>query len=297
MRPPLEITLLRTFVMLVEEQSVTRVARRLHRTQPAISLQLRRLETAAGREIFEPDLRRPRLTRYGEMLLPYARMMLKMHDEARSRLSTEEIEGRVTLGCPDLYAAFLLPQTLASFRAAYPGVEVTVRCALSAQLSEEISAGQIDVALATRMPGVHPKVRSVALLRQEPLVWLGANDGQAFRERTLPLAMLPEGNLYRDHALDALNRAGRAWRIACVSESISGLQAMALADAAVIVLAESVKVPGLRQLDVRDRLPPLPAVELVLWRRDPEASPAADHLAAHIAQDIGESAVAAGVLI
>jgi len=296
MRQPLEITLLRTFLMLLEEQSVTRVARRLNRTQPAISLQLRRLETAAGRPIFEPDLRRPRLTRYGEMLLPYARMMLKMHDEARTRLSTEEIAGRVTLGCPDLYAAFLLPQTLASFRAAYPGVEVTVRCALSAQLSEEISVGQIDVALATRMPNVHPKVRSIALLRKEPLVWLGAENGRAFREATLPLGMLPEGNLYRDHALDSLNRAGRAWRIACVSESISGLQAMALADAAVIVLAESVKAPGLRRLDAQDRLPPLPAVELVLWRRDPDALPAADHLAAHIAKDIGDGGIAAKIL-
>jgi DNA-binding transcriptional LysR family regulator len=222
--------------------------------------------------------------------------MLKMHDEARTRLSTEEIAGRVTLGCPDLYAAFLLPHTLASFRAAYPGVEVTVRCALSAQLSEEISSGQIDVALATRMPNVHPNVRSVALLRKEPLVWPGAENGRAVREPTLPLGMLPEGNLYRDHALDALNRAGLPWRIACVSESISGLQAMALADAAVIVLAQSVKAPGLRRLDDRDRLPPLPAVELVLWRRDPDASAAADHLAAHIAQDIGDARTSAQIL-
>ena len=72
------------------------------------------------------------------------------------------------------YAAFLLPQTLARFRASYPNIEVTVRCALSAQLAEEISKRQIDIALATRMPNVHPKVRSVTLLRCEPLVWLAA---------------------------------------------------------------------------------------------------------------------------
>ncbi|MEJ0040276.1 MAG: LysR substrate-binding domain-containing protein [Gammaproteobacteria bacterium] len=287
MPAPLEITLLRTFTMLVDKRSVTRVARQLNRTQPAISLQLRRLERAAGRRLFEADLRHPRLTRHGEMLLPYARMMLKMHDEARNRLASEDIAGRVTLGCPDLYAAFLLPQTLASFGDAYPGVEVTVRCALSAQLAREISAGEIDVALATRMPNVHPEVRSVVRLCDEPLVWLGAENGAAFREPILPLATLPEGNLYREHTLDALNRAGRAWRIACVSESISGLQAMALADAAVIVLAGSVKVPGLKRLDAEERLPPLPAVELVLWRRVSGLSPAAEHLAAHITRVIG----------
>jgi hypothetical protein len=71
---------------------------------------------------------------------------------------------------------------------------------------------------------------------------------------------------------------------------------MALADAAVIVLAESVKAPGLRRLDAQDRLPPLPAVELVLWRRDPDVLPAADHLAAHIAKDIGDGGIAANIL-
>jgi DNA-binding transcriptional LysR family regulator len=283
----LEINLMRTFVMLVEEQSVTKVARRLNRTQPAISLQIGRLNEAVGRPLFEYDLRHPRLTRHGEMLLPYARQLLKMHDDAYSRLSSEEIAGRVTLGCPDLYAAFLLPETLATFRAAYPGIEVTVRCALSAQLAEEISAGRIDVALATKMPNVHPVVSSIKLLRSEQLVWLGSKSGTAFRERVLPLALLPEGNLYRDYALQALDNAGRAWRIACVSESIAGMEAMALADAAVIVLAESVKVPGLRRLTVRDLMPPLPPVELVLWRRKHGLSSAADHLAMHIERAVG----------
>ncbi|HQS50245.1 MAG TPA: LysR family transcriptional regulator, partial [Xanthobacteraceae bacterium] len=139
MARPLEITLLRTFVMLVQEQSVTRVARKLNRTQPAISLQVKRLEEAAGRPLFEPDLRHLRLSRHGEMLLPYARTVLRMHEEACLRLAAEEIEGRVTLGCPDLYAAFLLPETLASFRASYPGVEVTVRCALSRQLAQDMT--------------------------------------------------------------------------------------------------------------------------------------------------------------
>lgn len=283
----LEINLLRTFVMLIEEQSVTRVARRLNRTQPAISLQLNRLSDAVGHPLFERDLRHLRLTRHGEMLLPYARQLLKMHDDARLRLSSEEIAGRVTLGCPDLYAAFLLPQTLASFKKAYPGIEVTVRCALSAQLAEEISVGRIDVALATRMPNVHPQVASIKLLRTEPLVWLGARSGSAFQEKTLPLALLPEGNLYRDYALAALNNVSRAWRIACVSESIAGMEAMALADAAVIVLAESVKVEGLRRLDERDSMPSLPSVDLVLWRRQVGMFPAVDHLAAHIERHLG----------
>ena len=69
MQRPLEIALLRIFVMLVEERSVTRVAQRLHRTQPAVSLQIRRLEDAVGRPLFESNLRHLRLSTRGVILL------------------------------------------------------------------------------------------------------------------------------------------------------------------------------------------------------------------------------------
>lgn len=286
----LDIPLLRTFVSLIEERSVTRVARRIGRTQPAVSLQIRRLEAAAGRPLFERDLRRLRLTRHGETLLVYARTILRTHDEAQIQLKGEELSGRVALGCPDLYAAFLLPQTLARFKSAYPNVEVTVRCALSRALANDMSEGKVDLALATEMPDVNPLVDERILLRAEPLVWLGATHGTAYRETPIPLGLLPEGNLYRDYALEALDRMNRQWRVACVSESIAGLQAMALADAAVIVLAASVQVHGLRKLETRDELPSLPNVNLVLWKKRRSGSLAADHLADHIVRDIGAAA-------
>lgn len=288
MSRPLEIALLRTFVLLVEEKSVTRVARRLNRTQPAVSLQIRRLEAAAGFPLFEPDLRHLKLSRHGEMLLPHARTMLRLDEEARLRLSADDVAGRVTLGCPDLYAAFLLPETLARFRDTYPGVEVTVRCALSRQLAQDMTEGLLDIAIATRMPGVSPRVGTGTLLRPEPLIWLGAEGGSAHLADPIPLAMLPDGNLYRDYALAALDHIGRRWRIACISESIAGLQSMALADSAVCVLAQSVRTPGLVRLGSAEGLPPLESVDLILWERHPGGSSAADHLAAHIRRSVSD---------
>ncbi|MBR1121021.1 LysR family transcriptional regulator [Bradyrhizobium lablabi] len=282
MQRVLEIGLLRTFVMLVEERSVTRVARRLHRTQPAISLQIRRLEDAVERPLFESNLRHIRLTAHGEMLLPYARNLLTTHDEVHSRLSADEVNGRVTLGCPDIYAAFILPRTLASFRQAYPKVEVTVVCALTKELARAIDECRVDVAVATRMPGVAPRDGLVCKLRTEPLVWQGAKGGSASRQETLPLALLSEGNLHRDLALNSLHQAGRPWRITCTSDSISGLQAVALSDSAIIVTAQSVQTEGLEILGDRSGLPPLPAVELMLWRRRSDVSVAAKRLAEEI---------------
>jgi DNA-binding transcriptional LysR family regulator len=280
--PLLELSLLRTFVLLVEEGSVTRVAQRLNRTQPAISLQLNRLEQLVGRKIFEANLRRPKLTSHGETLLAYAHKLLDLDNEARARLRSDEVSGRVVLGCPDLYAAFLLPRILARFQASYPNVEVTVYCALSRKVAEAMENNSVDVALVTHMPDVHPHLTDVTLLRRERLVWLGAEGGSAHRRDPLPVAMLPDGNRYRRLALSALDAQHREWRIACVSESIAGLQAMALSDVAVIVLGQSVEVRGLRQFDQSDGLPPLPEVELALWHRQHGWSAAADHLASYI---------------
>ncbi len=281
---PLEIALLRTFVLLAETGSVTAVARRIGRTQPAISQQLRRLEEAAGRPLFEGDLRHPSLTAQGLRLLERARQVLHLHDQAQAELRASEVAGRVRLGCPDLYAAFMLPATLRSFRRSHPAVEVMVHCALTRALVAEISAGRLDLALTTGMPGVEPGVGVGTLLRRERLVWMGRPEGSAWRRRPLPLAMLPEGNLYRDHALAALQAAGIPWSITCQSESIAGLQAMALADAAVTVLGESVQVPELAAAAEEHGLPGLPQVALVLWVRQPGADAAVDRLAEHIAE-------------
>src|SRR6201996_520669 len=152
MAVPLDLSLLRTFVLLVEEGSVTRVAQRLNKPQPAVSLQLNRLEQLVGRKLFEWNLRRPKLTSHGETLLSYARKLLELDNEARSRLRSDEVSGRVVLGCPDLYAAFLLPRTLARFQASYPNVEVTVHCALSRKIAEAVVNGSVDVAVVTHNP-------------------------------------------------------------------------------------------------------------------------------------------------
>jgi DNA-binding transcriptional LysR family regulator len=106
-------------------------------TQPAVSLQIRRLEDAPGRRLFEADLRRLHLTRHGEALKPYAYRILGLHDEAQMRIGTDEIAARVVLGCVDLYAS-ILPATLASFRKTYPSLEITVRYALTRVLAKEL---------------------------------------------------------------------------------------------------------------------------------------------------------------
>lgn len=286
MTQPLEIGLLRTFVVLTEERSVTRAARRLCRSQPAISLQIRRLEEAAGCRLFDDDLRHLRLTVNGETLLPYARSLLQMHDDVKRRLLSNDVEGRVVLGCPDPYVTSVLPDVLASFRERYPRIEVTVHCSFSRQLALAMDDGIIDLAIATLMRGVAPNRGMVRHLRSEPLSWLGAEDSDAHMHEPVPLALLPEGNLHRDRALMALNEAGRRWRIAYVSDNSAGLQALALGGGAVTVLPSATATRGLRWLGAKAGMPQLAPVDLMLWRRQPGLPLFAEQLAYHIEENL-----------
>src|SRR3979490_742002 len=104
----LDIRMLRSLISVVDTGSITETARRLGRTQPAITLQLQRLEDVTGKVPFPHEGARTQLPPEGDMVLAYAKSILRLHDELLSRLSSPEIHGHVVLGTPDLYAAYML---------------------------------------------------------------------------------------------------------------------------------------------------------------------------------------------
>jgi DNA-binding transcriptional LysR family regulator len=292
----LDVRVLRSFVSIVETGSVTETARRQGRTQPAITLQMKRLEDLIGKVLFREDSRRPILTDEGDMVLSYAKSILKLHDELLERLSSPEIEGHVLLGTPDLYAAYLLPSILALFRQAFPRIQVELRCSLSTPLVALVQRGEVDIALVTSMRDFS----GGQVVRQEQLIWIMGERYDIHRANPVPLALLPPGNIYRDHAIEGLERAGRKWRIACVSESVGGLQAAVFAGMAVTVLCKCALVDGMRQIGINEYFPPLPKVDLRLYRAPGSPTAAAtalhEYLARYLSMDPGaeEKDVTAG---
>jgi DNA-binding transcriptional LysR family regulator len=266
----LEIRMLRSLISVVETGSITETARRLGRTQPAITLQIQRLEDLTGRPLLLHGHRRILLTEHGALVLSYAKSIVRLHDELLGRLASPRIEGHVVLGTPDLYAANLLPPILNMFRQAFPLIQVELRCVLSTPLVSQVKRGDVDIALVTRMNDF----TGGRVVAQEPLIWIGAVGSEADRERPVPLALLPIGNVFREHAIAALGRIERPWRIACVSESASGLMAAVFAGMAVTVLGRSSLGAGMYELDPED-FPRLPAVELLLYKAERAISPAA----------------------
>jgi Transcriptional regulator len=194
----LDIRMLRSLMSVVETGSITETARRLGRTQPAITLQLQRLEELTGKAIFIPEGRRLFLTTEGETVLSYARSIVGFHDEMLSQLASPDIEGHVVLGTPDLYAAFMLPSILRIFRKAFPRVQLELNCSLSTPLVGCVKRGEVDIALVTRMNDF----TGGQVVRQEQLIWMTGEQSTAHNEKPIPLALLPPGNIYRDHAID-----------------------------------------------------------------------------------------------
>lgn len=275
-----DLSLLRTFVAIVETGGLTSAGRRVGRTQPAVSHQAKRLEDQVGRPLFEGGKRKLTLTSEGEILLEYARSMLRLNDEARARFDRPGVQGHVTLGTPDLYAAYLLPGILGSFSRAYPGIGIELRCQRSVHLAAALHNDEVDIAIVTRQSGL----LDGDIIRREPIVWVASGTSRCEHEPALPLALLPPGSVYRHCALEALGSAGRRWIITSLSDSIAGLQAAVYAGLAVAVMPQCAMSPAMRRLGAADGLPSLPAVDLVMVRKPHNLSPAAAQLAGYISQ-------------
>lgn len=288
MSAPLDLRLLQAFIHLVQTGSFSETSRRIGRTQPAVSLQINRLEEVTGAPLFTKVGRKLVLTDHGELVLGYARTIMGLHDELRARLAAPKLDGPVILGTPDLYAAYLLPAILSEFRDAYPNVHVELSCALSSKLMGAVERAEIDLAIVTGMPAF--KVGE--LIAQEELVWVTSQSGSVHLENPVPLAMLPPGNIFRDYGLAALESIGRTWRFGCVSESIGGIQAAVFAGIAVGVVGKSSVLPGMRVLGRSDSFPPLPKVDLVLYRSARRSNPAAEAMAEFIVRHFAQSSQA-----
>ncbi|MGY2461266.1 LysR substrate-binding domain-containing protein [Vreelandella sulfidaeris] len=260
--PTLDLTLLRTLVAIADTGSVTAAAKRLAYTQSTVSMQLQRLEAQLSLTLHEREGRRIRFNSEGERLLNHARRLLALNDEAWSDMQARQVTGDLTLGIPEDYAS-LLPSVFAYFHQLYPAVGLKVICGTSAHLVEQVKAKEIDLALVTRQrnsPGGD-------VIRREPLVWAVGMNQQPLLSDPLPLALYsPGADVFREVAEQALQSAGRSWRVAYTSQSMAGLAPIVTAGLAIVVVTRSMLTPALRPLDDSSGLPALPMIELALHR-------------------------------
>jgi DNA-binding transcriptional LysR family regulator len=281
-RVNIETELLRVFVTVVETRGFTRAARALNRTQSAVSMQIKRLEERIGRRLFERNGRAVSLSRDGEALVSYARRILRINDEVLEAISRPEVEGVVRLGVIEDYATVVLPQILAHFAAEHARVYVELQTGLTVHLLERLGA-PFDLVL-----GMQPAGRSGdgEAIRREAAMWVGSRVHAAHERSPLPLALYPNGCLFREWALSALDRAGRQWRITYMSPSLAAVEAAVAAGLAVTVVKAGTMPKNLRSLGPKDGLPRLPVAEIVLYRAPRRLSKAATLLGDYIRETL-----------
>lgn len=285
----LDTELLTTFVAICETRGFTAAGNVVGRTQSAVSMQVKRLEAQLGCRLFHRSPHGLSLTPKGELLLTHARRILHAQREAMIAFDRNAVSGVVTLGIPNDYAYRLLPRVLAEFAELYPRATVDVLCEQSKDLVGRIRDGSLDLAFVTEGEGPG----GGHIVHSEPCAWVTGVTGSAHCQTPLPLAAFHEGCTYRRWMLEALARAGRDYRIAFTSLSMTGIQSAVRAGLAVSVMATSSVLDGMRVLAAEEGFPPLPQLNVRLQRTRSKASPVLDHLEAFLGERLAQPFAAA----
>jgi len=282
--PALDPDLLKAFVAVADNRSFTRAAAMLNRTQSAVSMQIKRLEDRLGVELFHRTKVNVDLSSAGEGLLGYARRILTLNDEAVGRLREHKVEGLVRLGVMDDYGSIIVPPLLSNFVGGYPLIHIEMETGLTASMVNRLG-DSFDLVIA-----MHPEGRGEGeFLRREQAVWAAGASHSVEELDPLPVALYPQGCLFRKWATEALDTAKRAWRLAFVSHSLAAVESIAAQGLAVTVVKSSTFPSKLRVLSERDGMPRLPAADIRLHRSS-NLSRAASLLADHLVIAISKPA-------
>ncbi|MFD1722061.1 LysR substrate-binding domain-containing protein [Amnibacterium endophyticum] len=271
--------LLRTFLAVEGGGGFTAAARQLGISQPTVSQQMRRLEDEVGRSLFVRETRGVRLTEAGEALAGFARTILAAMADAESWFRSSPTRGRLRFGTADDLAITQLPRILRQFRRLNPQVDLELTVDQSAVLARRLAAGHLDLVFL-KQPAVEAGEGTLVL--RDQFVWV-AEDAEPFvKEDPLPLIAYRSPSFTRRMATDALDAAGRRWRIACTVRDIGAVLAATRAGLGVSVLAHSLIPSDLQKVETRLGLPGLGGVDFRLVANPSASKPAVEALTAAI---------------
>lgn len=209
----MDLAQLETFLTVAREGSFSNAARVLHRTQPAVSQVIARLEEGLGQPLFDRSSRRVVLTDAGQALLEHAERLLNLRRAALSDL--EDVRalraGRLAVAANELTCLYLLP-VLNEFRRLYPAVRITVHRALASQIPSSVLDYAVDMGVVTYTPD-DPGLRGIMVYRDE-LAFVVPPGHPLTREKDVRIQRLGQESFvahhvdspYRQRVLDMFRR-------------------------------------------------------------------------------------------
>jgi len=179
----MELTQLEFFLMVVEQGSFSKAAVRVYRTQPAVSIAIRRLEEEIGAQLFDRSQKSPTLTDAGELVYDYAQRILALRDQARNVVAELRSlqRGRVRIGANESTSLYLLPHLILEYRERHPNVKVEIYRHVSERLPREVLDRNVDFALLAFEP-VDSDLESFPILEDELVLIMNPDHPLAKRE-------------------------------------------------------------------------------------------------------------------
>ncbi len=270
----MDLDALRSFLAFIDTGSFTRAARQVHRTQSAVSMQMKKLEQAAGKPLFVKEGRLLALTQDGQVLARYARQLVQLHDDALAELHADAPPPVLRLGCPDDYVATVLPRLTPLLHGKWPALDLQVTCAPSHRIRTMLDNGELDVGVITRLPGSEEGL----LLQSDSGVWVQRPGSALNLREPVPLALFQKDCKFHQAAVDGLLKQDRAFKVIAACSSAAALISLVSNGLAVGAMATMSMSPGLEIINDPE-LPALPVIDIVVVLSNAPHNPLSNELA------------------
>ncbi len=287
----MEIRVLRYFLTVVREQSITKASEVLHITQPTLSRQLAQMEEEVGVKLFDRGTRKITLTNEGLLLRRRAEEILQLVDKTEKELleQDEQVEGKITIGCGEMASVQLLPELFECFHEKYPRVNFDLYTATADHVKDQMDRGLVDIGLLLEPIDIE-KYEFIRLDMKEKWVVLMRPDDPLAKKESVTAEELSEYPLVLPRRLRVQSELA-SW-FGDYYENLDVLFTSNLStNAAIMVangLAHSVVIEGAvpfwdqSKITYRPLYPELTATSVLAWKRGQPFSLAVTKFIEHI---------------
>jgi DNA-binding transcriptional LysR family regulator len=274
--------LLRTLIAVIDLRSFTKAAQQLGVTQPAVSAQIKRLQTLIGYDLLDKSAPGVSLTPRGETVVSRARRLLAINDEILHLSNGSAAAQTLRVGIPNDYSGSRIPATLARFRLRWPDIGFIVTSGTSDSMQRSLRQGDLDVVMAVTdtPPAMKPRH-----LWMRQAVWVRSDATRINPEGPVPLVSYGEDCACQRVAVAALSQAGRRCDFVFTSASLTSLAAAVSAGFGVLVMPRGRALKNNLYIWEDAPLPPLPQLYCGIYIRDSEAR-TAEELADYLDADL-----------
>jgi len=286
MMDTLSMDQLRTLVTIAETGSFTRASEKLFRSQPALSLQIKRLEEQVGAQLFDRDGRDSVLTEAGQMLHGYAQRILNLNTEAIGKLTVVNAQGMVRIGVLEEVVHGDLFKLLTRFGMLATGINITLEVSTSWELVKKIAKNELCLAVAN---DAYSDLSSTPLWTEE-YYWAVNRDFDLSDHPVLPLIVDPLDSPCDGlhDALQGMDSAGIKWDVVFASHSLQATQAAVRAGIGIGMISESSITDDMVILDESAGIPPIPNANIALYRGSRATGPASSSLSSFLISNLSD---------